>query len=504
MFLIFSLSLTLLSLPMGFYGQTTDPAMSITGMKGLVDMEGFLIGELTNFAKALKSKILKIESFLQDVQSKREISRKNPEEFVAHPLNGFSLIRRLHEDWTQMEFSMSERVGLDHIQAIQKGLEEGKPTDKDLNDAIGGMLLLERFYNIQPVDIAKGLFMGHKYNTTLTPLNCLVLANAFMNFNIERVALNWHQTAIATYDEDRDGQVYREVFDFKLSDLYENYTSALVLKGSYKEALKILRNVSDLDPKLWILQRKVYEMSKLGDENRKYIGSWVDRSGCQAQWAIRKYFSCHYERGTSDFLRIAPLKVEVLSVEPEIVIYHDVIYDGEISRIKNISLPSLKATPRYINRDDYNIKLANFHEDYQSPLNRRIMDMTGEDVKEDTDFLVNSYGICGFRDYHTDNINFPDQTAELGDRLTSITFFISDVALGGAIVFNNLNLTIRPQKGSAVVWKNLNNEMQPNEDLWHLSCPVVVGSKWTLVKWLHERPHMFSTPCKKELKKFNI
>jgi len=104
-----------------------------------------------------------IFSFLQDVQSKRDISRRNPKEFVAHPLNAFSLIRRMHEDWTHMELYMSEQVGMSYLQAIKNGLDEAQPTDKDLRDAIGGIISLHRFYNLQPVDIAKGLLMGKQY-----------------------------------------------------------------------------------------------------------------------------------------------------------------------------------------------------------------------------------------------------------------------------------------------------------------------------------------------------
>jgi len=53
--------LNLLAIPGGHFEMSTDPAKSIVGMKGLVDMEGFFISELTNYAKALKDKIDTIE-----------------------------------------------------------------------------------------------------------------------------------------------------------------------------------------------------------------------------------------------------------------------------------------------------------------------------------------------------------------------------------------------------------------------------------------------------------
>ncbi|XP_016955325.1 prolyl 4-hydroxylase subunit alpha-1 [Drosophila biarmipes] len=504
MSIILIMCLNLVAIPGGLFEMRVDPAKSIVGMKGLVDMEGFFISELTNYAKELKDKIDTIESFLQDVQSKREISRRNPKEFVAHPLNAFSLIRRLHEDWTHIELYMSEKVGMSHLTAIKNGLDEAQPTDEDLKDAIDGIISLHRFYNLQPADIAKGLLMGKQYNAHLTTINCQAIAIICLNMNYDRDALNWYKTAVEQYDDDRDGQVYREVFDFKLRDLYINYVSTLVVKGFRKAAHDVLRNVSDLDATLWLLHKDVYEVGKIDVPDPTFIVKpWVDYNGCQGFTKRKKYFSCHYERGTSAFLKMAPLKVETLSLNPHIVIYHDVIYDSEISRLKNISLPSLKSPPTYLNGEDYNLKYSKVQEVQESPLNRRIGDMTGENVKEDTDLLINNFGICGFRYYHTDNLEEQDQTAVLGDRLTSIIFFLNDVDLGGAISFPHLHLSVFPRKGSALVWRNLDQNLQPNEDLLHLSCPVVVGSKWTLVKWLHEKPQIFHRPCKKEFKEFN-
>ncbi|XP_017059163.1 prolyl 4-hydroxylase subunit alpha-1 [Drosophila ficusphila] len=497
-FIVFT-SLTLLTLPGVLLKLTTDPAMSIAGMKYLVDMEGLFINELTHYTKELKDKIDTIESFLHDVQSKREISRKNPEEFVAHPLNGFSLIRRLHEDWTHIELFMAQGVGQESLKAIQKGLEEGRPTDQDLDDAIAGIRAMCRFYNLQPDDIARGIFLGQEYNASLTALNCLSLAKACINYEEGNDAINWYKTAVSQYDDDRDGQVYRDVFDFKLPDLYENYVSTLVSTGYRQAALSVIRDVSDLDATLWLLHKKVYDDAKIDIADPTFLGKpWVVGSRCQGKWDTKKYFSCHYESKTTDFLRLAPLKVEVLSLDPHIAIYHGVIYDSEISRVKNGSLASLKSPPRYINGDDYNLKFSRVIEDHNSTLNQRVKDITGEEVREDSDFVIYNYGIGGHRNIHMDNLQAIDQMAELGDRLTSVMFFLSEVNQGGAIVFPYANLTVWPQKGSALVWRNLNFKMQSNEGLVHLSCPVVVGSKWTLIKWLHERPQMFSRPCEKE------
>lgn len=54
---------------------------------------------------------------------------------------------------------------------------------------------------------------------------------------------------------------------------------------------------------------------------------------------------CRYQSHNSKFLKIAPLKLEEISLSPFIVLYHDVIYDKEIDVIKDMAklnvIPSL-------------------------------------------------------------------------------------------------------------------------------------------------------------------
>lgn len=52
------------------------------------------------------------------------------------------------------------------------------------------------------------------------------------------------------------------------------------------------------------------------------------------------HLKCRY-LNKSAFLKIAPLKVEEMSLDPYIAVYHDVIYDSEIEVIKNISTPEV-------------------------------------------------------------------------------------------------------------------------------------------------------------------
>lgn len=57
-------------------------------------------------------------------------------------------------------------------------------------------------------------------------------------------------------------------------------------------------------------------------------------------------------------------------------------------------------------------------------------------------------------------------------------FQVSDVELGGATVFPDLNLTVYPRKGSAAFWFNLHKNGEGDSRTLHAACPVLAGTKW--------------------------
>lgn len=53
---------------------------------------------------------------------------------------------------------------------------------------------------------------------------------------------------------------------------------------------------------------------------------------------------CKYLADKSAFLKIAPLKLEEISVDPYIVVFHNALYGKEIELIKHLSIPKV---PKY-------------------------------------------------------------------------------------------------------------------------------------------------------------
>lgn len=68
-------------------------------------------------------------------------------------------------------------------------------------------------------------------------------------------------------------------------------------------------------------------------------------NACQ-DWDPSPYLSCRYYRGDDKFLTIAPLREETVALIPDIKLYHDVLCDDEITKIKTLAKKKVKYNRR--------------------------------------------------------------------------------------------------------------------------------------------------------------
>jgi Rps23 Pro-64 3,4-dihydroxylase Tpa1-like proline 4-hydroxylase len=65
-------------------------------------------------------------------------------------------------------------------------------------------------------------------------------------------------------------------------------------------------------------------------------------------------------------------------------------------------------------------------------------------------------------------------------RFISVVCYLNDGYEGGSLFFKNQNVTIKPQKGDVVLFPS-------NYAFVHESLPVVSGTKYSLVTWIHDK-----------------
>ncbi|EDW39334.1 GL13469 [Drosophila persimilis] len=218
---------------------------------------------------------------------------------------------------------------------------------------------------------------------------------------------------------------------------------------------------------------------------------------------------CLYNTTATAFLRLAPLKMELLSLDPYVVLYHDVLADREMSLLKLMAQRDLvravtyNATEKKHSEDPNRTTKAGWLDPSHNLIRRMGIlteDMSNLDLERSEDFQVLNYGIGGHYAVHPD------------------FFELSDVPLGGATVFPLLDLSVFPKKGAVLMWYNLDHKGQGMEKTIHSACPVVVGSRWgkinlkretrliqqcisfqtVMTKWINQQPQLFRRPCLRE------
>ncbi|XP_016658719.1 prolyl 4-hydroxylase subunit alpha-2-like isoform X1 [Acyrthosiphon pisum] len=204
---------------------------------------------------------------------------------------------------------------------------------------------------------------------------------------------------------------------------------------------------------------------------------------------------CRYQTKNSPYRMIMPFKEEDISSNPNIKLYHDIIYDEEIKTITDMASKDLSDAAYYFNGkitllDDQRLGQLKWFSENANPilfgkLNDRIECITEYTTKTAEGYQTINYGLGGHFSVHMDA--FTDGPKLNGNRLVTILFYMTDVPDDGYTVFPNLNYVAHCRKGSALVWLNLRlNNGSVHSGTFHGGCPVIKGNKWIMTKGLYE------------------
>lgn len=157
--------------------------------------------------------------------------------------------------------------------------------------------------------------------------------------------------------------------------------------------------------------------------------------GCRDQFPKRTHLTCRYNSTTTPFLKLAPLKLEEINLDPYIVMYHNVISDSEIEEMKRQTVNMSNGLSAFASwnqsqpaRVVARVKWLMNPTPFVERLNNRITDMTGFQLQEFPSLLVANYGIGAFFQPHydyvtTDRVRVEDNYG-LGDRSASVVFYV--------------------------------------------------------------------------------
>ncbi|KAH8417495.1 hypothetical protein KR222_001153 [Zaprionus bogoriensis] len=485
---------------------------SVAGMVNLLQVEAKLIENLSNYADELEKKLNTVRGFVEQMRVESDKGMLETEHYLSNPLNAFGLIRRMHEDWTHWQQYMEQPVGAQQLDYI-KQQRENLPSGTDLEEAATAIGRIQTTYGLNVSDMVKGRLNGRQYNVSLNALDCYAMGK----FNFDQLrfadATQWIYEAIEWLNHNPN---FPQPLTIDRAEVLHVYAEAFIKLNRYTDALSVINTaltVARDNVKLWLRKSEIETLIRTEPDVKpkpvlSMVGSY--EMGCRGKYRQQSQLHCVYNNTNSPFLRLAPLKMELLSLDPYMVLYHDVLSSTEISQMQSMAVSELKRATVFNHKEGRSrvvktrtSKVAWFPDIYNElteRVNKRIEDMTRFDLFGSEMLQVMNYGLGGHYDKHYDyfNSSATDLTKVSGDRIATVLFYLNDVEQGGATVFPNIKKAVFPQKGSAVMWYNLLDNGEGNTQTLHAACPVIVGSKWVCNKWIRERLQVFRRPCLKK------
>ncbi|EDX10965.1 GD14756 [Drosophila simulans] len=440
---------------------------SIAGLLKLLKLEEIFITNIKAYTNKLAEKVKNLQAYIDSVDYEFQQSFEDREKYVGNPINAFSLVRRTHQDLPKWHNYSQQIVGIEELFALEEIIDK-IPDNKDMEYSLGKMHRLEQIYDLEAIELARGRIQSKQYNFRPSIRDCVALGeHKFKREEYQRASM-WFRMAIK-HEPEGNAEIINSILGDPKVKLYTLYAKSMLIFGMIKsnpsmtiaEAKKIsyeaLSKASLADVKSLLNEllsqtddEIVYEMNVNKTKPSDY------EIGCRGQFLGRRNHVCSYNFTITEFLRLAPLKQEVLNWDPYIVIYHNVLKDDEIDKLKQHS-------------NDNAAEVVN-------PIEKRIFQRINELTRLSflNQLIVSKNGPGTqkhIKEYSKGTLLFFVSTFSF-----AIYIYISllnNVELGGATVFPKLKISVFPQKGSCLIWYNT-----PDPRSEPLECPVLQGNKW--------------------------
>ncbi|XP_014363385.2 prolyl 4-hydroxylase subunit alpha-1-like [Papilio machaon] len=511
---------------------------AISEVEPLLETHKKIIDDLDDYIQKEEKRLYVLKKHLNLYKKEHGMAMEDIPNYLGNPINAFTLIKRLTTDLDFIEKSI--KIGTEYIKNITVNHAGVKyPTLEDLSGAAQALTRLQDTYQLDIGELAEGRLNGVVYSTPMSAGDCYELGRTLYNEKDFSNSLRWMLEALRKYKEEN------EIYDFKEVDILEYISFSHYLLGDVKAALQWTKKLLALEPKhprargnVPHFQKTIAEtevklkrrrrgetgeddeeedskpMSYLSKERKVYEA--LCRGEIEIPSEMSRRLKCSYLTENHPFLKLAPIKMEQMYIDPDIVVFHQVLSDDEIEHIKDMAKPRFK---RAVVHDPKTGELVPAHyrisksawlkdeeSDVVSRVSRRVADFTGLTMDTAEELQVVNYGIGGHYEPHFDFARKEENAFKKssGNRIATVLFYMSEVAQGGATVFTELGLSVFPVKNAAVFWLNLHPSGEGDIATRHAACPVLRGSKWVSNKWIHQGGQELLKPCNLEYQQEDV
>ncbi|KAM9318730.1 prolyl 4-hydroxylase subunit alpha-3 [Pholidichthys leucotaenia] len=508
---------------------------SLLNVQQAVSVERELIGHLRTYIDHETERLDDVKRFYAKVSNLHMELYKGPTSAMANPLVSFSLIKRLHSEWLNLVYS---NEALENAQALRSSYQKEEanlPKLEDLQGAAKGLMRLQDVYALQVSSLVRGHFQrvtnGKSVDVYMPavsiPLSgddCFMVGKVAYEQEDYYHSVQWLEESVRIFRG--PGGQWSPENEGTLEDALDHLAFSHYKTGNVSHALSLSQELLHLDPMNGRLLKNVEKYEKLlvatappkGDVLRRPSTTYLRTRDtyerlCQTQGSQPTHYKnprlfCDYFTNNSPSLLLRPVRREMLSLHPYVVLYHDFITATEADDIKRLAQPGLRrsvvAAGEKQATAEYRISKSAWLKDSAHPvvekLDERISLITGLNVKHPYgEYLqVVNYGIGGHYEPHFDHAtssSSPVFKLKTGNRVATFMIYLSPVEAGGSTAFIYANFGVPVMERAAVFWWNLHKNGRGDVDTLHAGCPVLIGDKWVANKWIHEHGQEFQHRC---------
>ncbi|XP_032574019.1 prolyl 4-hydroxylase subunit alpha-1 isoform X1 [Drosophila sechellia] len=452
--------------------ESYDFAISSESQLSLLKLKETHVNNLQSYKKVLKKHLQKIRRAIKQSEELLKSTKTSTRNLIY----GYKVLRHLHNDWPQYFRLLKKDLGLEQIAVSQKLLTQ-QPTSVDFEESMGAMHRLQTVYNLDSYAMTEGFIDAKDRNIkNWSADECLMLGLMYLFLKDYNQSENWLELALYHYDDNLSPEVLK-IKLWNYPNLLESLVEANKGLGRYLEAKKYANELLSINPNHTYMLTQLPKLKHLQSNPIKLTKPkkvfQLQKEICSKRYRRKSgVLVCRYVDWTQ-FLKLAPLKMEELSMKPHISIFYGFLGQKDIEVLKNASRPKLQRVKHLSGNCSCKIgNLSSSSHDVVRKVNELILDITGFPSKGNQMLEVINYGIAG-------NYN-PEDTAKPKIHNKANAFiFLENAGKGGEIVFPSRHLKVRPRKGSMLFWENLKNSV-----IYH-QCPILKGNMWVANKVLN-------------------
>lgn len=265
-----------------------------------------------------------------------------------------------------------------------------------------------------------------KSSQPLSSRICFEIGKRLHDLKMYDLAIRWFNEAVRKSPSPEIGaNIYKTkaLSETKLNRPHEARKSIHEIKklaGDYKAVYEIYKEMA--------LGRKINQEDELIYEN-----TWeyeLQRKSCRDEISPspeqQKDLKCKLKSGPHYSLKLAPLKMEELSKDPYVAVFHNVISNNEVETVINLSKSRITESQIYGSKDVFRISKSTFieydeHRDLMNIL-RRVGYATDSDIEGAESIQVVNYGLGGYYKTHVDP--YVNEPLSLNNRIGTALFYV--------------------------------------------------------------------------------